>query len=296
MNTFTLLFYLAVNCDSYNILAIFPHTGWSHHIFFTALVEELALKQHNVTVINYHPVPVLPTLRHISLQDEECENHDINIEARLKFPFRSDFSKAFKMVRACQHQGNTYCKKIIRNREVQELITSATYFDVVIVEQFVTDCGLAVAYKLNAPAIGITTHILMPWTYSRLGVPNHPAFVPNRVVAYGTKPNLWNRIKSAMINFGMNTYYTHVTQRLDQEIVNEVYPDTPHLEDLGKNMSLILINQYFPLTGPRLQSPNVVEIGGMHIKGNVHIPDKVRGLNLTYLLLTFYNDSNNNNK
>ena len=277
MKTFLtiLTLYFAVKCDSYNILAIFPHNGRSHHIFFTALVEELASRQHNVTVINYHPVPALPNLRQISLQDKENESDQVNIEEHLKILSRSDFSVAYEEAYGCQHLANTNCKKLINNREVQDLISSAAHFDVVIVEQFVTDCGLAVAYKLNAPAIGMASHILFPWTYSRLGALNHPAYVPNHFFASGTYPNMWNKIKGAIINFGMNTFYTHVTQRIDSEIVNEVYPDTPHLEELGKKMSLIMINLYFPLTGPRLYSPNVIEIGGMHIKDDVQIGDKV---------------------
>lgn len=263
-----------VKCDSYKILAIFPHNGRSHHIFFTALVEELATRKHDVTVINYHPVAALPNLRQISLQDKENESDQVNIEEHLKILSRSDFSVAYEEAFGCQYLANSNCKKLMNNREVQELISSAAHFDVVLVEQFVTDCGLAVAYKLNAPAIGMASHILFPWTYSRLGAPNNPAFVQNHFFASGTYPSMWNKIKSAIINFGMNTYYTHVTQRIDQEIVNEVYPDIPHLEDLGKNMSLIMINQYFPLTGPRLYSSNVVEIGGMHIKENAHIEDK----------------------
>ncbi|KAJ8719642.1 hypothetical protein PYW08_011817 [Mythimna loreyi] len=265
-----------VKCNSYKILAIFPHNGRSHHIFFASLIEELAVRKHDVTVIDYHSVPSLPNQRQISLQDKdkEVQVDQVNIEEHLKILARSDFSIAYEEAFACQYLANMNCEKLMKNREVQELIASRAHFDVVLVEQFVTDCGLAVAYKLNAPAIGMTSHILLPWTYSRLGAPNNPAFVQNHFFASGTYPNMWNKIKSAIINFAMNTYYRHVTQRVDQEIVNEVYPDIPDLEDLGKNMSLILINQYFPLTGPRLFSSNVVEIGGMHVKENVQIEDK----------------------
>lgn len=276
MKLIILFFYLVVNSDGYRILAIFPHSARSHHIYFTPLVEELAIRQHNVTVINYHPVRQLPTLRQISLQDREnATSATVDIEKRMKVLSVSDFALAYETAQVFKKIANTNCKKLMNNREVQELIDTAAHFDLVIVEQFVTDCGLAVAYKLNAPAIGIAAHILSPWTYSRLGAPNNPAYVPNHFFGSGTKPNLLNRIKSVVINFGMNMYYTYVIQRSDQEIVNEVYPETPLLEDLGKNMSLIMINQYFPLTSPRLYSSNVVEIGGLHINHNHGISDKV---------------------
>ena len=287
MKLLILFFYFVVNCDGYKILAIFPHSARSHHIYFTPLVEELAIRQHNVTVINYHPVKKLPTLRQISLQDSEnATSASVDIEKRMEVLSISDVSLAYATAQVFKNIANTNCKKLMKNREIQELIYLAEHFDVVIVEQFVTDCGLAVAYKLNAPAIGVAAHILSPWTYSRLGAPNNPAYVPNHFFGSGTKPNLFTRIKSVVINFGMNMYYTHVIQRSDQEIVNEVYPDTPPLENLGKNMSLIMINQYFPLTSPRLYSSNVVEVGGMHINRNDQISDKV--CNFIDLFVTFY--------
>nr|XP_021201480.2 UDP-glucosyltransferase 2 [Helicoverpa armigera]WRX06237.1 UGT43A1 [Helicoverpa armigera] len=269
-------FYCIFKCECYKILAIFPYDGRSHHIYFTALVEELALRKHNVTVINYHPVPALPTLRQISLQEaKENTSDNVNIEEHLKVLSTSNFlSVAYGGAQVFKQMANTNCKKLVNNKEIRELIESKESFDIVIAEQFVTDCGLAVAYKLNAPVIGMTAHILMSWTYSRLGAPNHPAYVPNHFFASGNYPNLWNRIKSTIINFGMNMYYAHVIQKQNQEIVNAVYPDIPPLEELGKNVSLILINQYFPLTGSRLQGSNVVEVGGMHIKENAQIEDK----------------------
>uniref|UniRef100_A0A2A4JYW3 UDP-glucuronosyltransferase n=1 Tax=Heliothis virescens TaxID=7102 RepID=A0A2A4JYW3_HELVI len=267
------LLYLVVYSNGYEILAVFPHSARSHHIYFSALVEELALRQHNVTVINYHPVQKIPTLRQISLQNKENASACVDIEKRMEVLSVSDFALAYATAKVFKNIANTNCKKLMNHREVQELIESSSHFDLVIVEQFVTDCGLAVAYKLNAPAIGIAAHILSPWTYPRLGAPNNPAYVPNHFFGSGSKPTLWNKIKSLVINLGMNMYYTHVIQRSDQEIVNEVYPDTPLLEELGKNMSLILINQYFPLTGPRLYSSNVVEVGGLHINLNDHVAE-----------------------
>ncbi|CAH0625487.1 unnamed protein product [Chrysodeixis includens] len=274
MKLIIFLLYFVVNCDCYNILGIFPYNGRSHHIYYSSVVEELIRRGHTVTVINYHPMPKLPTLLQISLQDEHNASDNVNIEEQLKVLSHSDLSMAYDSAQAFKYLANTNCKKLVHNKEVQELIRSSKHFDLVIVEQFVTDCGLAIAHKLNAPTIGMTAHILMSWTYSRLGAPNHPAYVPNHYFACGTKPNFFNRIKSVILNFGMNLYYTHVIQSSDQEIVNEVYPGVPPLEDLARNISLIAINQYFPLTGSRLFGANVIEVGGIHIKANVPLEDK----------------------
>lgn len=42
--------------------------------------------------------------------------------------------------------------------------------------------------------------------------------------------------------------------------------DLPDLRDLSDSTSLIFVNQHFSFAGPRPLPPNVVEIGGIHIK------------------------------
>lgn len=267
-----------LGCVGYKILAIFPYNGRSHHILFSALVEELASRNHDVTVINYHPVKKMPNLRQISIQDETGAHSDINMEENLKSipesPF-VDYYRAYDMATAFKIMANDNCERILTNDEIKKLITSADKYDLVIVEQFVTDCGLAIAYKINAPTVGMTAHTLMPWTYSRLGAPNNPSFVPNHLFATGTTPSLLKKIQSAIINLAMNAYFIHVIQRSDQAIVNKIYPDVPDLESLGRNISLVMLNQYFPLTGSRLYGANVIEVGGLHVKQDNEIVDKV---------------------
>ncbi|CAB3247310.1 unnamed protein product [Arctia plantaginis] len=269
----SLLLSFVVKSDSFKILCIFPYNGRSHHIFYSSLVEELANKGHDVTVINYHPLKKLPNLRQIFLENEENVSDNRNIEDYMK-GMSNDLLRAYDNAQSLKYLAYTNCRKLISNPEVQEMIKYRKFYDVAVVEQFMTDCGLAIAYKLDAPTVGITAHTLMPWTYSRLGAPNNAAYVHNHYFGSGTTPNILNRLKSAFINFSMNIFYKNFIQATDQEMVNELYPDVPSLEEIGKNMSLIMLNQYFPLTGPRLHGPNVIEIGGMQINEDAQIIDK----------------------
>lgn len=280
MNTiiiFTFIF-LFTKSASYKILAVFPYNGRSHHIFFSSLVEELASRKHEVTVINYFPVRKMPNLYQISLQKDGNESDSVNMEEHLNTNPKNmleDFFKAYDTAQAFKFIANTNCERLVTNKEVKSIISSKVQYDVVIAEQFVTDCGLALGHELNAPTVGITAHVLMPWTYSRLGATNNPSFVPNHFFGSGTKPNLISRIKSAIINSMFDLFYKNVIQKNDNKIVKSMLPTMPDLESLGRNMSLILLNQYFPLTGSRLQGANVIEIGGMHMNKALELLDEV---------------------
>ncbi|GBP49191.1 Ecdysteroid UDP-glucosyltransferase [Eumeta japonica] len=254
-------------CYPVKILALFPYNGRSHHIYFSTFVEELAARKHSVVVVNYFPLKNDSNLRQISLQEGGITRDTVEIEDSdgasgifKEFSFAYDTAKAFK------HIANDNCRRLVNNRHIKEMIDSEERFDVIIVEQFVTDCGFAIANRFKAPIVGMAAHVMFPWTYSRLGADDHPAFVPNHFTGAGPTPDLWERIKSTLINLFFNVYHRHFIQRSDNEIVREAFPDTPNLVTLVNNMSLLMLNQYFPLTGSRVYGANVVEIGGMHVK------------------------------
>lgn len=258
--------------DSLNILAIFPHNGVSHDIFFSSVIQELALKNHEVTVINCFPITKnYSNIRQILLQDSS-EQHDLNItELYETMPY---YFRDLYIARIYKSMANDNCRKLMKNKDIFNLLKVGHKYDLVIVEQFVTDCGFALAHAFKAPTVGMSAHILMPWTYSRLGAPNNPAVTPNHIFGSGTNLNFWTRMKSAFINFYYECYYKYIIQKSDYEIVKTVLPETPDLEELAKNMSLILINQYFPFTGSRIYGPNVIEVGGLHVKKR-NLTDKV---------------------
>lgn len=43
-------------------------------------------------------------------------------------------------------------------------------------------------------------------------------------------------------------------------------PDTPYINDIVYNTSMVFVNGHFTLDGPRPLVPNMVEIGGIHVK------------------------------
>lgn len=52
----------------------------------------------------------------------------------------------------------------------------------------------------------------------------------------------------------------------DNELIRERFGEgIPDVEEIGQKISVIFVNQYFALTGPKPLSPQVIEIGGSHI-------------------------------
>ncbi len=55
--------------------------------------------------------------------------------------------------------------------------------------------------------------------------------------------------------------------RVDNAILRRKFGnDMPSVADISKQMSLLLSNTHYSLSGPRELPPKVVEVGGVHIK------------------------------
>nr|XP_049700701.1 uncharacterized protein LOC110384519 [Helicoverpa armigera] len=244
---------------SLNILGIFPYHGKSHFIVFRVFLRELAKRGHNVTVISHFPE-----------QDPPTNYHDISLAGSIKAiegeaPFESSYFTLFLVSLYLATTGVDNCKVLLADDKVQRLIKEKPKFDVIVVEQFNSDCALGIAYKFQAPVVGIMSHILMPYHYERLGVPYNPAYVPFHFLEGGTKPSLYHRVERTIFDFYFRMLNRYYTQRSNQNTLAQYFDDIPPLEELGREIKFLLLYHNFILTGSRLFPSNVIEVGGFHV-------------------------------
>lgn len=61
--------------------------------------------------------------------------------------------------------------------------------------------------------------------------------------------------------------YRQFVDRPTDSMIREAFgSDVPSVTELSKNISLILVNQHYSLSGVKPLSPAVIEVGGIHIK------------------------------
>lgn len=117
-------------------------------------------------------------------------------------------------------------------------------------------------------------------------LPSHPS---NWELENYTGLNLpfWKRL----INFGKtwsNIYSWFNTFAVKQQQIAEKYfgKDIPHIVDVAKNMSLILINQEPLLAYARPEIPNIIHFSGLHIKKTPPLLPKVHTFDNNYQLVS----------
>ncbi|XP_050344613.1 UDP-glycosyltransferase UGT5-like [Nymphalis io] len=254
-----------------NILGVFPLPAKSHFFVFAPYLRELANRGHNVTVISFYPQ-----------KDPTANYHDINLSEnsqalQVSHPVNKSLFVVFLSLTLLQALAGPFtCRMLFEDENVQNLWITQAKFDLVVVEQFNSDCGLALAHVLRAPVIGITSHTLMPWHYSRFGVPYNPSYVTFDFLEGGTHPTFFQRIFRTILYNHVNFVFHHVTHPLEQNIISEFFNDVPPLKDLAKNIKLVLVYQNFMLSGSTLMPSNIIEVGGYHVAKAKPLPDELR--------------------
>lgn len=136
--------------NAYNILVVFPFVGKSHILLYMPLINTLASKGHNVTLISYHsPKNNISNFREILLGDVSRQNGPefLSIENLPQFgwiggvPFLGKYHE-----RACSAG---YASK-----SFQEFLREDNQFDLVLMQFFVSECFMGIVKRYNAPYIG----------------------------------------------------------------------------------------------------------------------------------------------
>lgn len=139
-------------------------------------------------------------------------------------------------------------------------------FDLIIVEQFNTDCMLGIAHKLKAPVIGLSSCNIMPWHFPRIGLPYEPGFYPTTFIGASDNMSFSSRLSNWFTFVYTNTLYRFLTEPATNKLLSRRFgDDIPDLSVLTKKVSLMFVNQHFSLSGAKHLSPNVIELGGIHI-------------------------------
>lgn len=271
-----LLSFFGIMCcgQCYNFLGVFPIPIKSHMIVFAKLMKELAKKGHNVTVISTFPEKnYLPNYRDVDLS--------AYIPKMVEVMVISEEQSDSKMVR---YVGPTMTSAFadlvcegLSSRPYQDFLKENLTFDAIILESFNTECYVSIAHKFKAPIIGFSSSGILSWTQERFGIPKIPSYLPDIFLGLSDRMSFFERVENTLVTFFHNLFHKFYRIVKDKEVVRKHVGSAAaaNLESLVNNMSLFLVSTHFTLNLPRPFTPNVIEVGGIHIDEPKALP-KVR--------------------
>lgn len=163
------------------------------------------------------------------------------------------------------------------NSEVQKLIHNPEeHFDLVIVEQLVDDALKGFASHFGAPLVLMTTKGSGSSVNGFVGNPAPRSYVADpALTSYGSM-TFWERTNNLL--FGvlqfLNSHFI-LFPKMDS-IMHEHFPNAPPLDEINKNVSLVLLNSHVSTNQPVPHVPNMIEIGGFHVSPPKKLPQDLQ--------------------
>ncbi|XP_060833725.1 UDP-glucosyltransferase 2-like [Rhopalosiphum padi] len=259
--------------DGANILGVFPINGRSHWVVYESVMKALAARGHNVTVITSFPQKA-PVANYTDIDVSAtfpAAMNTVGIEMVLKY-LSSVFANQWFIA---DHQMNI-CRKAQKLPQVQALLRSDIKFDAVFTEIFGADCDVGFAYHFKAPLLSIMSSSHLPWSYDRVGGPDNPSYIPTIVTRAAGKMNFKERMINTLYYIYFKLAWKYYSEWPANELLKENFgPDVPHINEIVYNTSMVFVNGHFSLDGPRPLVPNMVEIGGIHVKPPRPLPKDI---------------------
>ncbi|XP_054278673.1 UDP-glucosyltransferase 2-like [Macrosteles quadrilineatus] len=253
-------------CNAANILVIQPTPARSHVIAMEPFFEELASRGHNVTLLTCFPhKPPLPNLREIDFS---------NVLPPLISGFSFEMIKEvmpnpFKAPIFMAEVEFNICESVYPDQNLRNILESNDTFDVVITEIFSTDCFVPLAHRFKAPLISIVTSNPLPWVADRVGLPDNPSYIPNYYSEFSSQMSFSERLYNSVVLLYSKFIYKYYSLPRVQRLVDfYLGRSIPPIAELTKETSLVLVNSYFALSESRPFPPNVVEVGGIHLRNS----------------------------
>lgn len=269
--TISVLYFVAIiiATNSYKILGIFPSLDRNNYLTYRGLFWELANRNHEVTLVSHFQMTNAPaTHKDILLSDQQVYK-GLSFESVIV----NEISRVPFETLVATKAGNDDCKTLMNNHQVIHMIRTQPRYDIILVESYNSDCGLALAANLSAPYIAFNTQPIQPWQYNRLGISFNSAYVSQSGLPYGGEPWFFERLKSFVLHHVANWVYYVGSQVTDHVYLYKYLgDDLPSLESIASNASLLFVNTHQSVFGGVARPDNVIDVGGIHIRPPKIIP------------------------
>uniref|UniRef100_A0A6P7FYG7 UDP-glucuronosyltransferase n=1 Tax=Diabrotica virgifera virgifera TaxID=50390 RepID=A0A6P7FYG7_DIAVI len=259
--------------QSDKVLLVFPVPSKSHFILGNSLARGLAQAGHEVTLIS----PFADENPPKNYRDVVLEGFmEIKKEQTIFNVFDMEKMHPMLSVFIMNIIGNQLANATLGHPNVQKLLSSKEHFDVIIIEQFKNKAINALQWYYNAPLILFSTIGPSFWVNGFTGNPSPPSYIPDMFLSYTSEMNFWQRTFNFIMTLYeyLNDYF--LVSSAQTEILKSYFPDCPDAESAINNVSLVLLNSHESSNQPVPTTPNMIGIGGFHIKPSKELPKDLK--------------------
>nr|NP_652626.1 UDP-glycosyltransferase family 302 member C1 [Drosophila melanogaster]ACL89167.1 Ugt86Da-PA [synthetic construct]AAF54591.1 UDP-glycosyltransferase family 302 member C1 [Drosophila melanogaster]AAL28439.1 GM04645p [Drosophila melanogaster]AAO74690.1 RE18708p [Drosophila melanogaster]AOQ05761.1 Ugt86Da-RA [synthetic construct] len=257
-----LLFCLLSCVSAYNYLVVLHTAARSHYHVGSALAKGLAAAGHQVTIIS--PFELKKPIKNI--KDVPAKSILTSMQGRIANLLQSSKEPIIKQIINFHEMGIEITELLLKEPSVIELMKSNQTFDAVISEVFLNEAHFGFAEHFKAPLIGLGTFGAISWNTDLVGSPSPPSYVPSALLKFSDRMSLVERVGNQAFLTYEYIFLNYFYLPRQEVLYRKYFPNNKQdFYDMRKNTALVLLNQHVSLSFPRPYSPNMIEVGGMHI-------------------------------
>ena len=265
-----------------NVLVLHPMYAGSHVLTLHSVCVRLLERGHTVTTVKFRDGR-LPALRgadhpNYTLHDKTVNNSEGNLpfvspgeEAAFEMPLREIWAMGGSIVwTLLQMFGahgllmDKYCQIMLDPDLAAQLLERGRQYDVAIVDLIFNECGLALAHRLGAPAVGYWAFSMANGLQEFTTMDAMTSYVPNTMSRLGGRMTLPERTLNLLVKLACRIYMYYEAHYVDWLLARQL-PESPGAVELIGNLSGVLINTDYVLDYPRPNPPTFVNVGGLQI-------------------------------
>ena len=260
---------ILANSLSERILVLAPVCTVSHKYSFMPIIEALAAKGHQITIVSpYRPKTEIENVKEIIIESEVFSQvyddwfnmHRLGIGTLLVSVMNN-----FRVMSTAGYDSlmaNQEFRTILKNRDV----------DLIIVDSILNDATLPIIDSLKVPFIYHVSSSIVPWTAAAMGVSPEYASIPFALSDTTDEMSFIDRV----INVCMSQLFlilrrVFLVNMLDEYTKND-FPNARSISEIEKDASLCISSDHPTTSWPRPLPPNVIPIGGLHVKPGQPLP------------------------
>ncbi|XP_071512509.1 UDP-glycosyltransferase UGT5-like [Panulirus ornatus] len=259
---------MATAAEGARVLMLSPFLTKSHRVFFIAVAEALAARNHTVTYLTGLKATTKPSS---NIHEVFVPNVNVFTNLSTNSLFNVD------MVTVTHYFGPYMpkaCADALSSQEMQRI--QEEEFDVVVMSAFGAECFYPYIHSLQVPYIHMSANGMFGVYNYMAGNPHFSSLVINRLLDLEYPMTLVDRLFNTVIEIGGITWCTwDLYPRVEEECRKRHLwtEDAPSLTEMSLNGSLFIINSVQSLETPIVPYvPTVVHAGGLHCRPPQPLP------------------------
>lgn len=255
--------------DSAKILMLSPMGTRSHMYSFMPIMEALAERGHDITVVTAHePKTQTPNIRKIVMH-EMVEHLEGDWQGFGRPTLAVAIKDFMKEVNTLQRIGYSIFMKHSAIKKIME----TKNVDLVVVDAIMNEFTFPFIDSLNVPFIFHSASTGPPWSLAAFDVPQEYARIPSIASEFKTQMTFTERLINSLMIEVLLYARKVVSLRMLDDLSRTDFPNARPIEVIERSAQLCLASSHSTTAWARPLPPTFIPIGALHVRPPLPLPE-----------------------